>query len=304
MNLLITGAWAGAKDHIGEIEALGHTVRFMQQEKDPLPCEPDWAEGVVCNGLFLYHRMEEFKNLRFIQLTSAGFDRVDMDYVNAQGIEIHNARGVYSIPMAEFAVSGVLQLYKQTRFFYENQKTHRWEKHRELLELFGRAVTIVGCGNVGTECAKRFKAFGCRITGVDIAPRRDDAYDAMLPIEKLDEALPASDVLVLTVPLTKATERLIDARRLELMKDAAVVVNISRGKVIDETALAEKLRTRRLMGAVLDVFEMEPLPASSPLWDLPNAILTPHNSFVGDGNGERLDKTIMSIIDNSTIMAL
>lgn len=291
MNLLITGAWAGAKDHIGEIEALGHTVRFMQQEKDPLPCEPDWAEGVVCNGLFLYHRMEEFKNLRFIQLTSAGFDRVDMELVAARGIEIHNARGVYSIPMAEFAVSGVLELYKQARFFLENQKARRWEKHRGLLELFGRAVTIVGCGSVGTECAKRFKAFGCRVTGVDIAPRRDDAYDAMLPIEKLDEALPASDVLVLTVPLTKATERLIDARRLELIKDA-VVVNISRGKVIDETALAEKLRTRRLMGAVLDVFETEPLPASSPLWDLPNAILSPHNSFVSDGNGERLKEII------------
>ena len=292
MNLLITGAWTGAKDHIGEIEALGHTVRFMQQEKDPLPCEPDWAEGVVCNGLFLYHRMEEFKNLRFIQLTSAGFDRVDMELVAARGIEIHNARGVYSIPMAEFAVSGVLELYKQARFFLENQQARRWEKHRGLLELFGRAVTIVGCGSVGTECAKRFKAFGCRVTGVDIAPRRDDAYDAMLPIEKLDEALPASDVLVLTVPLTKATERLIDARRLELMKDAAVVVNISRGKVIDETALAEKLRTRRLMGAVLDVFETEPLPASSPLWDLPNAILSPHNSFVGDGNGERMDAIV------------
>ncbi len=292
MNLLITGAWAGAKDHIGEIEALGHTVRFMQQEKDPLPCEPDWAEGVVCNGLFLYHRMEEFKNLRFIQLTSAGYDRVDMDYVRANGIEIHNARGVYSIPMAEFAVSGVLELYKQARFFLENQQARRWEKHRGLLELCGKTITIVGCGSVGTECAKRFKAFGCRVTGVDIAPRRDDAYDAMLPIEKLDEALPASDVLVLTVPLTKATERLIDARRLELMKDAAVVVNISRGKVIDETALAEKLRTRRLMGAVLDVFETEPLPASSPLWDLPNAILSPHNSFVGDGNGERLEEII------------
>jgi phosphoglycerate dehydrogenase-like enzyme len=163
-----------------------------------------------------------------------------------------------------------------------------------LLELFGRAVTIVGCGSVGTECAKRFKAFGCRVTGVDIAPRRDDAYDAMLPIEKLDEALPASDVLVLTVPLTKATERLIDARRLELMNETAVVVNISRGRVIDETALAEKLRTRRLMGAVLDVFETEPLPASSPLWELDNVILTPHNSFVGSGNAARLTDTIFN----------
>ena len=292
MNLLITGAWTGAAEHFAQIEALGHSIVFMQRENDALPVDPDWVEGVVCNGLFLYHRMEEFNNLRFIQLTSAGFDRVDMELVAARGIEIHNARGVYSIPMAEFAVSGVLELYKQARFFLENQQARRWEKHRGLLELFGKAVTIVGCGSVGTECAKRFKAFGCRVTGVDIAPRRDDAYDAMLPIEMLDEALPASDVLVLTVPLTKATELLIDARRLELMKETAVVVNISRGRVIDETALAKMLRTNRLMGAVLDVFETEPLPASSPLWDLPNAILSPHNSFVGDGNDGRMEDVV------------
>lgn len=294
MNLLITGAWTGAAEHFAQIEALGHSIVFMQRENDALPVDPDWVEGVICNGLFLHHPISGFKNLRFIQLTSAGFDRVDMAYVQSHGIEIHGARGVYSIPMAEFAVSGVLQLYKQAQFFHDNRLAHRWEKHRGLLELFGKTVTVIGCGSVGSECAKRFSAFGCRVIGVDIAPRADEAYEAMYPLEKLDELLTASDVLLLTVPLTRETERLIDGRRLKLLPRTAVVVNISRGKVLDEAALAAMLRAGRLMGAVLDVFETEPLPPTSPLWELDNVILTPHNSFVGEGNGERLSELIMT----------
>ena len=292
MNLLVTGAWQDAKDHIGELEALGHKVTFMQQEREELPCDPAWVEGAVCNGLFLYHPIGEFANLRFIQLTSAGFDRVDMEVVRARGIEIHNARGVYSVPMAEFAVAGVLQLYKESRFFAENQTAHRWEKHRGLMELSGRTVTIVGCGSVGTECAKRFSAFGCRVLGVDVFPRDDGAFEEMLPLQRLDETIEKTDVLVLTVPLTPETERLIDRGRLGLLPETAVVVNISRGKVLDQTTLCEMLEAGRLKGAVLDVFDEEPLPADDPLWDAPNLILTPHNSFVGDGNGERLAKVI------------
>ena len=113
MNLLITGAWTGAKDYIEQIENEGHAVVFLQYEKDDLPCAYEWVEGVICNGLFLTHSIEKFVNLKYIQLTSAGFDRVPMEYVAEHNIEIHNARGVYSIPMAEFAVAGVLQLYKK-----------------------------------------------------------------------------------------------------------------------------------------------------------------------------------------------
>ncbi len=296
MNLLITGAWQGAKEHLPEIEALGHSVVFMQMEKDELPCDPKWVEGVVCNGLFLHHPISVFPNLRFIQLTSAGYDRVDMDYVRAHSIEIKNARGVYSIPMAEFAVSGVLQLYKQARFFYDNQKTHRWEKHRGLMELHGKTVVIVGCGSVGTECAKRFGAFGCRIVGIDIIQRADEAYERILPLEKLDELLPSADILVLTVPLTQQTENLIDRRRLGLLPARAVVVNIARGKIADETAIADLLTEGRLAGAVIDVFGNEPLPADSPLWDAPNLIATPHNSFVGEGNAHRLNMCIIKTV--------
>ena len=142
MRLLVTGAWKCTQEQLNNLEQLGHEIIFLQNEKDELPCSYEEVEGVICNGLFLYHAIENFTSLRYIQLTSAGFDRVPMDYVQAQGIEIHNARGVYSIPMAEFAISGVLQLYKQAKFFYRNQKNGIWEKHRGLLELYGKTVCI------------------------------------------------------------------------------------------------------------------------------------------------------------------
>lgn len=293
MNLLVTGAFAWTENELSELRRLGHEVVFIQQEKSPLPCDADWVEGIIGNDIFLYHPISEFTSLRYIQLTSAGFDRIPMDYVKQHGIEIHNARGVYSIPMAEFALCGVLQLYKQSGYFHEKQKTHKWEKHRGLTELYGKQVCIVGCGSVGTECAKRFKAFGCFVTGVDIKPYQNELYDLMLPLDSLDDALTKADVTILTLPLTEETRHFINADRFAKMKHGAVLVNIARGAIIDTDALIVALNTH-LGGAVLDVFEEEPLDESSPLWNMENVIITPHNSFVGDGNRARMLDVIMS----------
>jgi phosphoglycerate dehydrogenase-like enzyme len=291
MNILLTGAWQDAKQNIDKIENMGHKVLFMQYEKDELPCNYDWVEGVVCNGLFLSHPIEKFTNLRYIQLTSAGYDRVPMDYVNSHNIEIYNARGVYSIPMAEFAIAGVLQLYKHMNFFAENQAKSLWQKDRNLLELYGKNVCIVGCGSVGTECAKRFKAFGCRVIGVDLLTRQDSNYDDMLNLSEIDAVLAVSDVVVLTLPLTDDTYHMFDKSRFEKFKDNAVLVNIARGAVVDTDELIKAL-DNKLFGVVLDVFEEEPLSKESSLWNKENLILTPHNSFVGDGNIIRLKDTI------------
>ena len=294
MNLLITGAWAQAKENIKELETLGHSVAFMQYEKDKLPCEYEWVEGVICNGLFLHHNIEKFKKLRYIQLTSAGFDRVPMDYVENHNIEIHNARGVYSVPMAEFAISGVLQIYKQAAFFRENQKKHIWKKHRGLLELAGKNVLIVGCGSVGNECAKHFKAFDCKVYGVDLYPRDDSLYSEILSLDKLDEALKQADIVVLTLPLTEQTKHLMDEEKFGLMKQGAVLVNIARGAIVATDALLKNID--KLGGAVLDVFEEEPLSENSPLWDNKKILLTPHNSFVGDIVNARLKYLFISLL--------
>lgn len=294
MNLLITGAWQQAKEYIPTIESKGHQVQFLQFERDELPCEYEWVEGIIGNSIFMSHSIEKFVNLKYIQLTSAGFDRVPMEYVKEHGIEIHNARGVYSVPMAEFAVAGVLELYKKIRFFHENQKKHNWEKHRGLLELFGKTVVIVGCGDVGIECAKRFRAFGCTVIGVNRTVKEKVAFDRIVPLSEIDMVLRGADVVVLTVALTEETRRLMNAKRLKLLKGSAILVNIARGGVIDTNALIDCLPN--IGGAVLDVFEEEPLDEKSPLWDMENVLITPHNSFVGEGNIERLSALVITNI--------
>ena len=285
MNLLITGAWADAKAHISRIEEIGHHVVFLQQEKEILPCAYEWVEGVICNSLFLYHPISQFINLKYIQLTSAGFDRVPMDEVNRRGIEIHNARGVYSIPMAEFAVTGVLDLYKDMARFREQQKSHRWIKNRNIRELAGSKVVIVGCGSVGTECAKRFKAFECQVIGIDVFVRDDFNYDIIKDLKELKAEAVNADIMVLTLPLTEETRGLIDKEILSSFN--GILVNIARGGVIDQKALEVWTGA-----AVLDVFEEEPLKENSPLWNKENTIITPHNSFVGSGNAKRLAEVI------------
>ena len=292
MNLLVTGAFNCRETDLQVLSDMGNNVIFHQMESDNLPCSYEWVEGVICNGLFLHHPIEKFENLKYIQLTSAGFDRVDMEYIEKKGIKIFNARGVYSVPMAEFALWGVLELLKQGATFKENQKAHKWEKLRDLKELFGKNVCVVGCGNVGTECAKRFGAFGTKVLGVDIAKPKSDVYDQYFPFEKMGDALKETDVLVLTLPLTKETENLFNGKTLGLLKKDALLVNISRGKVLNQQDLITALQNGNLSGAILDVFETEPLEENSPLWDMENVIITPHNSFVGENNLSRLKEVI------------
>lgn len=294
MNLLVTGAFDWTEEELNKLLELGHDVVFMQQEKSLLPCEADWVEGIIGNGIFLYHNIEKFKNLKFIQLTSAGFDRVPIDYIKENKISIFNAKGVYNTPMAEFAICGVLQILKQSKFFINNQTQHKWEKHRGLLELCGKTVSIIGCGSVGQECAKRYKAFGCKVLGVDLISLKSEYFDIIYSISEINKVLSFSDILVLTLPLTDSTHHLIDEEKICRLNKDAIIVNISRGGIIKTKALIDSLKNGHLMGAVLDVFEEEPLNRNSPLWNMENVILTPHNSFVGEGNKNRLLELIFN----------
>lgn len=295
MKLLLTGAFSYTNEQIEYLESLGNEVVFVQDERKTLDFDVSEIEGVICNGLFLYNNIEKFENLKYIQLTSAGFDRVPLDYINKQGIKIFNARGVYSVPMAEFALAGILQLIKQSRFFEENQRKHIWEKSRTLGELSGKTAVIVGAGNIGAEVAKRLKAFDMMVIGVDVFDSERPYFDKIELLNELNDQLEIADVVVLTLPLMDSTRGMFDKSKFKIMKNSSIFVNIARGPIVVENDLIRALEENEISGAVLDVFENEPLDDNSPLWDMEKVILTPHNSFVGENNNKRMFDVI---IDN------
>lgn len=236
----------------------------------------------------MYHDIDTFSNLKFIQLTSAGFDRVPVDKIKSRKIKLFNARGVYSTPMAEWALFRVLEYYKQGWFFYQEQKSGRWTKHRGLKEIFGTKVAVIGAGNVGQKVAKCFHAFGAETVGFDIYTNETVGFDYMALIETLKENVGEFDIIVVTAPLLPSTKGLVSREVLQSMKENAVLVNIARGGLIDESAMCEVFQKRRDLFAALDVFETEPLPKHSPLWNLQNVAISPHNSFVSNGNNKRM----------------
>ena len=288
MKLLVTGAFNATDEQLDKLSELGYEIMRQQDERGKPECDFSEADAVICNGLFLYHDISEFKSLKVIQLTSAGLDRVPLEEIRKRNIALFNARGVYSVPMAEFALAGVLNLYKRLNSFYENQKQHLWQKDRQLSELCGKTVAIVGCGSVGTECAKRFKAFDTKIISVDVFNHCNKIYDEFCHISNIGSVLGEADIVVLTLPITDKTMGLFNGEMFSLFKDGSVLVNISRGAVVNEADLAAALESGKLSGAVLDVFETEPLDGESVLWDMPNVTVTPHNSFVSGNNNARL----------------
>jgi phosphoglycerate dehydrogenase-like enzyme len=219
-------------------------------------------------------------HLKWIQLTSAGADRLLSSGFIESGITVTTVSGLHATPIGEYVLCVMLMFAKGAPGFLRAQVRHEWLRYMPK-ELLGATVGIVGMGHIGEEVARLAKAFGCRI----VATRRsvqaatsDALADELLPASELHRLLEASDYIVLAVPLTPETRGMIGDAELRSMKPDAVLVNIARGAVVEETALVDALRERRIAGAALDVFEREPLPEDSPLWELDNVIISPHIS--------------------------
>lgn len=303
ISTLIAGNVILSEQQKTKLGELGLALSFQKDEREEVT-KPEQYEIVICNGLFQFHSIDEFENLKMIQLTSAGLDRVPLETIQERGIRICNAEDTYSVPMAEFAVGGILQLYKNSAFFLQNKTEKTWEKDRKLRELAGKQVLILGTGHVGQALAKRLHAFDCCVTGLSRSGKTVPGFDHTATIDQLDEILPLADILILAIPHTPETEGMLNEKRLQLMKEDATIVNVARGKLADETALIRWLEDHPSGGAVLDVFDTEPLFGESPLWSLPNVVLSPHNSFVGEGNPGRLyqviKKNLTAYQDNRT----
>ncbi len=229
--------------------------------------------------------------LRWIQATSSGIGPlVRRTGLDRSGVTITNAAGIHAVPLAEHALLALLYFVKAVPARLRDQRAHVWERH-SVRELRGLTATVVGLGAVGLEVARTLRSVGVHVIGVrrsalaaDEAARVDEATTP----DHLRDVLPRSDALVLIAPHTRETEGMIGATELALLPPGAIVVNIARGALIDEVALIDALRRGHLGGAALDVAAVEPLPSDSPLWDLPNVLITPHSAATVARENERL----------------
>lgn len=255
--------------HMSELPA-NVEVRLVSPEPAPLPdlAEVDLVVPLRRIRAALFEALAGAPGrLRVIQTLSAGVDwlagRVP------EHVTVCNARGVYDVPLAEWVVGAILAMQRGLIRARDAQAKHEWEEI-EPPELSGRRVVILGLGSIGTAIADRLRPFGVELIGVGRTAR-----DGVRGLAELDEVLRDAEILVNILPLTGETTGLLDARRLSLLPEGALLVNAGRGRTVEAAALIEELRSGRLRAA-LDVHETEPLPAANPLWDLPNVLVSPH----------------------------
>lgn len=281
------------EERLNQVRALGYNV-MMRPEKH-LVYEPDLepVEVLVCYSPFKELDITRMPNLKWIQLSSIGVDQVPQDAAEAARMIVTNNRGGYSVPIGEWIVLKILEIYKQSKHFYTSQAAHTWSPSTDVLELCGKRIGIVGTGTIAQEAAKRLKGFGVTLVGFNTGGRSAEHFDQCYPIHLLERWIQRFDVLVLAVPATDDTRHLIGRNLLRKMKERAVLINVSRGTVLDETALLDQLNAGRFLGVALDVFDQEPLSPESPFWSIERVYVTPHNCWVSELRNERRFETIL-----------
>jgi len=224
--------------------------------------------------------LERAPKLEWIHQRSVGLDSALFPELIASPIPLTNGRGTFSQSLGEFVITGALYFAKDLPRMLKAKAEHRWEVFN-VHELSTQTMGIVGHGDIGRAIARRAKAFGMRVLALrrDPSPRSgDENVDKVYANEQLHEMLPDCDYVVVAAPLTPYTRHMLSTPEFNVMKPEAIVMNVSRGPVIDEAALVEALASGRIRGAALDVFEVEPVPADSPLWDMPNVLMSAHTA--------------------------
>lgn len=228
------------------------------------------------------------RRLKWVHTTTAGVGSLLFPELVASDVPLTNSAGIHAVPMAEYVLAGLLHFWRGFDLTVAQQREARWEREAFVArdtparEAGEGTVVIVGTGGIGTAIATRLTALGATCIGVRRSPGAapPPGFARVHGLSELDALLPVASAVVLAAPLTDETRGLLSAERLDQLPSDAIVVNVARGALLDEAALAERLASGRLRGAVLDVFEKEPLAPDSPLWQLRRALVTPHISAV------------------------
>lgn len=291
-----------AYDFVPQFERRGTGIKaFQVWNREDLDARVGEADVLVISGFWKNELAEKARKVKFIQSICAGTDQFGRDVLSAKGIRLASASGVNVRAVSEHAMALVLALARRLPEARDNQHKKHWRGMIGDLtlredELGGKTILIVGLGNIGNRLAQLAKAFDMKVVGVRRDPAQGKgAADSIHGMGDLKSLLPQADIVALTCPLTRETENLIDADALGRMKKSAWLVNAARGKVVNEAALIDCMRKGGIAGAGIDVTPEEPLPAASPLWELPNTFITPHTA----GETRKYEANVIDIlVDN------
>lgn len=225
----------------------------------------------------LREHFDRARVLRWVHVAGAGVDAVMTAEIASSDVVVTNARGVFNQSIAETVVAMMLVFAKDMVRTLALQAQRTWF-HRDTEMLAGQTALIVGAGEIGRAIGRAIAALGIEVTGVATSERHDEDLGLVRSVEDLDSLLPRSDFVILVLPLTDLTKGIIGPEQLALMRTTARLINVGRGQLVDEPALIAALQAGSIAGAALDVFETEPLPSNSPLWRMPNVIVSPHMS--------------------------
>ena len=272
-------AYRAAEEFAARRTGVAH---FEAPTREELERRAPEADVLVVSGLWRNALLESAPKLRFVQSFSAGADQYDKALFARRGVRLATAQGANERAVAEHAIALILALTRQLHLARDNQRERRWrgmigDRALREQELGGKTLVVVGLGRIGTRLATLARAFGMRVIGVRRTARpAPDAADEVVGQTDLARALAEADVVALTCPLTSETEGLLGASALAAMKRGALLVNVARGRVVDEAALLAALADGRVAAAALDCFHEEPLPGKSRFWTAPNVLITPH----------------------------
>ena len=265
-----------------KLEEAGYEILFAEEKSVP-PFALDDVEILVCYNPFEYLNIEKMPSLKWIHLVSKGINHVPIEKVKKRNIVVTNTIESTAIPISEWIVAQILCLYKQIPLFIKQQKEKKYCYCEDIRELYHKKVLILGTGFIAKETAKRLKGFELSVHGMNhTGHEAGELFQTCYPIGELTERIKEYDIVISTLPATKETYHILGRKQLSLLKETAIVVNVSRGSVIDTEALCNLLEKKAFKGAALDVFEIEPLPVYSKIWDIPNIYVTPHNAYLSE----------------------
>ncbi len=267
-------------DYKKMIDAEANSLGFIVDYCDSSVMEEHVGKYEVIYGNLLPTLLKKAKSLKWFCCVSAGVEKYISDEIwPSNDCLFTNSSGAFGPTIAEHITMVLLMLFRKMPEYARDYSERVWKAHSPIRSIMGSRIIVINTGDIGSNTARRLKALGAEIIGVNRGGISDEpAFDRVLPIAELDSVLPQADALILALPATTETRGLLSRERIALLPETAYVINVGRGSTIDQDALVDALKARRIAGAALDVMVPEPLPANHDLWSCPNTIITPHCS--------------------------